>query len=130
MRKLPPEDQIVGFGEWFEGILGGTVFDVQGQIEQTDLSPVDVTGFERISFSGPGAGGANISRQEGVLQYVGRLIAWQGVAVPTLNKFAVGHNPTPRAQTKGLGKQEKARVLATAPLRALPPGSRRPSQAS
>ena len=93
--KLPAEDRNVAFGEWLEAIIGGTVLDIHGKVEQTDLAPVDVLGYEKVSFSGPGASGSYIWPQQGILQYVGRHIAWQGVEVPTLNKFAVGDDPTP-----------------------------------
>jgi len=110
--KLPPEDIVVAFGEWLDAILRGTLTDVHGQIERTDLAPVTVLGYEKVSFSGPGAGGSYIWPQEGVLQYVGRNIAWQGVEVPTLNKFAVGDNPTPiPPRLKEIRRELKNRLL-------------------
>lgn len=118
--KLPDQDIIVAYGEWLEGILLGTLCDVHGQIEQTDLAPVDVMGFERISFAGTGKGKEYISRQEGVLQFVGRRIAWQGVEVPTLQSFALG-----KGYIKRLGlrdpektKYEKKKILKGAMIEA------------
>lgn len=119
-RKLPAEDRNPAFGDWLDGLIRGTLFDIHGQIEQTDLAPVAVLGYEKVSFSGPGAGGSYIWPQQGILQYVGRDIAWQGVEVPTLNKFAVGDNPTPiPPRLKEIRKEEKSKVLTIVEMKAL-----------
>lgn len=101
--KHPPEDRIVFFGEWLERALAGVFMEPNGQFTAEIMGSVDVLGFERVSFSGPGRGSEYISRQEGVAQYLARRIAWQGVQVPTLKKFATDD-----------GRAEKPTMVAAA----------------
>ena len=76
-RELPPEDRVIGFGEWLEAEL------LEGGVQ--------AVGFEQVDFTGKGGkGGWYISRQEGILQWLCRDVAFAGVAVKTLKKFATG----------------------------------------
>ena len=74
--KLPVPDRVTAFGAWLEKGLR--------------QSGVTVVGFESVTFSGHGRGSEFITRQEGVLQWLCRDVAWVGVNVSTLKKFATG----------------------------------------
>ena len=97
---LSVPDRVVAFGEWLDGILGGNIWQiekVEGKAKEwvvreiaQDWSPVDVVGFEQVTFSGHGRGSEFITRQEGVVQYLARDVSWQGINVSTLKKWATG----------------------------------------
>ena len=82
-------DRIVYFGEWFEALLGGILTEAGGCVLKDGLAPVDVVGFEQVTFSAVGRSDY-IAKQEGLVQYLGRGIAWTGVNVSTLKKFSTG----------------------------------------
>lgn len=97
---MEPANRVVAFGEWLDGILAGDIWQVEkvkGKAKEWVVreiaqgqSPVDVVGFEQVTFSGHGRGSEFITRQEGVVQYLSRSRAWQGINVSTLKKFATG----------------------------------------
>lgn len=74
--KLEPVDRVTAFGEWLQRMLL--------------YKEIRAVGFELVNFSGPGRGSEFITRQEGVLQWLCRGVAWQGVNVMTLKVFATG----------------------------------------
>lgn len=84
-RKLPPEDRVIGFGEW-----------LQHELENEDVRAV---GFEQIDFAGKGGKGSwYIARQDGILQWLCRNRAFVGVPVKTLKKFATGNGNAPKPE--------------------------------
>ena len=117
--EFPVPDRIIAFGEWLEATMRGETWEIKkagGKKGKWTISllgilddPVDVVGFEQITFSGPGRSGEFIQKQEGVVQYLSRKIPWQGVHVATLKKFALGDRAPPRPNYRALSKQEKNR---------------------
>jgi len=106
--KLEEPERIIAFGRWFEAVLGGTLVDFDGQVLASGLDPVDVVGYELVTF---GQGRADfIKMQEGLVQYLGRQVAWQGVNVQTVKKFGLGLKAPPPLRYRGMTKQEKNRA--------------------
>jgi len=100
--KLEPAERCVAFGEWLEAVLEGTLTEIDGQVIRSGLEPVGVIGYEDVPFTGRGRSDY-IAKQTGLLEYLGRRIAWRGVNVATLKKFATGN-----------GKAEKPTMIAAA----------------
>ena len=113
--KLDPAERVIAFGTWLQAALFGQLFRFDGKESWETMLPdgerVEVVGFEQITFSGEGRGSEFITRQEGVVQYLSRNIAWQGVNVATLKKFALGDRAPKRLiLPKDLSKKEKNRA--------------------
>ena len=71
---------------------------------------MEVIGYEVVNF---GKGRPDfIMKQEGLVQYLGRKVAWQGVPVTTLKTFALGDRKPPQPRYKGLSKLERNRAKA------------------
>ena len=88
--KVPPVDRTIAFGKWLQAILSGTVLEVGGQVVRSGLRPVTVVGYESVPFAGPGRSSEFIHKQEGLLQWLCREIAFQSINVSTLKVFATG----------------------------------------
>jgi hypothetical protein len=108
--KVPHPDRVIQFGYWLEGMLSGQLVDATGQRISGYTEPVNVIGYEGTPFTGTrkgkskgGQGSAFMNKQEGLVQWLGRYVAWQAVHAGTLKKFATGD-----------GRAEKSTMVAAA----------------